>query len=533
MIKRIAASAVAVALVGVGSVAAFAADSTAPTYMETVASGATLKVLTTVGDAPIAGGTYALPGVPDGMGAEKVGNSVKLYMNAELPYNTTTATLSRAGGTAFGATVSSLTLDPMTQTLTAGKELLTKATYFNYATGKFGSTGAPQGAPVNDIYGTPNHTNFISRLCSAALAAKGEFAAKVGKTTYGYTGSVFLTGEESSDESRGFATNTATGEIVQLPRLGLAAWETFNVVPTKNTVTAVLGNEDGADLDSQVYMYVGKKTTKGTWYEKAGLNNGKLYTAQIEGYANDYKFREGVGKGKTANVSFNTINWNMSGADQKAANIAWGTGFSRVEDGQFDPKNPNDYYFLTTQSAKFPASTTANPALPGVSRDGGALWRLRFTDVKNPLKGGTIEMLLDGSESIYLSKPDNLTIDSLGNILIQEDPGGNDAVARLVAYNIATKKIATVAKFKDEYFAKGGSKFITNDEESSGVIDVTSLLKKSSTDTNSYYVLNAQIHVSVAKGRPDLTTETQAMKDAYEAGQVYVLTIPDWTKVYN
>jgi hypothetical protein len=103
MFKRIAASAVAVALVGVGSVAAFAADSTAPTYLETVASGATLKVLTTVGDAPITG-TYAIPGVPDGMGAEKVGNSVNIYMNAEFPYNADTAKISRAGGAAFGAT---------------------------------------------------------------------------------------------------------------------------------------------------------------------------------------------------------------------------------------------------------------------------------------------------------------------------------------------------------------------------------------------------------------------------------------------
>jgi hypothetical protein len=532
MFKRIAASAVAVALVGVGSVAAFAADSTAPTYLETVASGATLKVLTTVGDAPITG-TYAIPGVPDGMGAETVGNSVNIYMNAEFPYNADTAKISRAGGAAFGATQSALTLDPASMTLTAGKELLSKVTFFNYLTGKHGSIGAPAGAPAADTYGTPNHNTFLARFCSASLAAKGAFAAKVGKTTYGYTGSVFLAGEESSDESRGFATNTATGELVQLPRLGLAGWETFNVVPTKNLVTAVIGNEDGADIDSQVYMYVGKKTTKGTWYEKAGLNNGKLYTAAIEGYSNDYKFREGVGKGKTAPVSFKNINWNMSGADQKAANLAWGTAFSRVEDGQFDPKNPNDYYFLTTQSAKFPASTTANPALPGVSRDGGALWRLRFNDVKNPLAGGTIEMLLDGSESIYLSKPDNLTVDTLGNILIQEDPGGNDAVARVVAYNVATKKIATVAKFKDEYFAKGGAKFITNDEESSGITDVTSLLKKSSSDTNSYYILNAQIHATVAKSRPDLTAVTQAMTDAYEGGQVYVLTIPDWTKVYN
>lgn len=533
MIKRIAATAAALSLVATGSIAASAADSTAPVYMETVAAGATLKVLATVGDAPIGGGTYVLPGVPDGIGAEKSGDSVKLYMNAEFPYNTDTAKVVRANGGAYGSTVSSFSLDPASQTLTADSELVKKVTYFNYVTGKYGSNGAPLGAAAADSYGTPNHNTFLARFCSASLAPKGAFAAKVGKKTFGYTGSVFLNGEESSNESRAFATNTATGEMVQMPRFGLAAWETWNVVPTGNLTTAVIGNEDGSALDSQLSMYVGKKTNKGTWYDKAGLTNGKPYIAQIEGYASDYKFRDGVGKGKPTPVKFNELNWKQSGVNQNTEALAWGTAFSRIEDGMFDPQNPNDFYFVTTESGKYPASTTANPALPGVSRDGGALWRLRFADVKKPLAGGTIEMLLDGTEAPYLSKPDNLTIDKLGNILIQEDPGGNDAVSRIVAYSIATKKIAVVAKFKDEMFKPGGAKFITNDEESSGILDVTDLLKKSATDTNSYYVYDAQIHASVAKSRPDLTTATQAFTDAFEGGQMYILTIPDWTKVYN
>ena len=534
MIKRIAASAAAIALVGTGSVAAFAADSTAPTYMETVAAGASLKVLATVGDAPIAGGSYVLPGVPDGIGAEKIGNAVKLYMNAEFPYNTDTSKVARAQGGAYGSTVTSMTLDPATQTLTASSELIKKVTYFNYVTGKYGTPGAPVGAAATDAYGTPTHNTFLARFCSASLAAKGALAAKIGKTTYGYTGSVFLKGEEADGvENRAFATNTSTGETVQLPRVGLAPWETLVTVPTGNITTALMGNEDGVELSSELWMYVGKKTTKGTWYEKAGLTNGKPYVAKIEDIVSDLKFREVVGKGKTAKVSFNEVPWNTNGANINEIAKAWGTGFSRIEDGQFDPKNPNDYYFITTQSAKWAASNTKNPKLPETSRDGGGLWRLRFNDVKNPLKGATIELLLDGSEDIYLSKPDNMTIDSLGNILIQEDPGGNDAVARVVAYNVATKKIATVAKFKDEYFAKGGAKFITNDEESSGITDVTSMLKKSASDTNSYYIYDAQVHAPVAKSRPDLTTATQAFTDAFEGGQIYVLTIPDWTKVYN
>jgi hypothetical protein len=533
MIKRIAATAAALSLVATGSMAASAADSTAPVYMETVAAGATLKVLATVGDAPIGSGSYVLPGVPDGIGAEKVGNSVKIYMNAEFPYNTDTAKVVRANGGAYGATVSSFDLDPSSQTLTASSELVKKVTYFNYVTGKYGSNGAPLGAAAADSYGTPLHNTFLARFCSASLAPKGAFATKVGKTTYGYAGSVFLNGEESGNESRAFATNTETGEMVQLPKFGLAPWETWNVVPTGNLTTAVIGDEDGSAVDSQLSLYVGKKTTKGTWYDKAGLTNGKPYIAQIAGYANDTKFREGVGKGKPTPVTFNELNWKQSGVNQNADALAWGTAFSRIEDGMFDPKNPNDFYFITTSSNKFPAAIAANPATSTIARDGGGLWRLRFNDVKNPLKGGTIELLLDGSESIYLNMPDNLTVDKSGNILLQEDPGSNAHISRIVAYNIATQKTAVVAKFKSEYFDPAGAKFITVDEESSGILDVTDLLKKSATDTNSYYVYDAQVHATVAKSRPDLTTATQAFTDAFEGGQIYILTIPDWTKVYN
>ena len=91
---------------------------------------------------------------------------------------------------------------------------------------------------------------------------------------------------------------------------------------------------------------------------------------------------------------------------------------------------------------------------------------------------------------------------------------------------------------------------MTIDEESSGVIDVTSLLAKAG-DTNTYLMLNAQVHTysgvttvdSGVKGattpaRPDLvskptTSKSTLDKATVEGGQFYTMTISDWTKVFN
>ena len=520
------------------AISAAPANAAAPVYVEAVATSATLTPFASAGDMV---GTYLVPGIPDGLGVIKNGNSLRIITNHEWSAtNAVAAGRTTAGGLVSGSFLSDMTYDLKTQKVTKAVDLFKDVVWYDYTTGKYGQTPvAPAGALVKDSFGTLNHSYLLNRFCSGSLAPAGSFFDKA--SGYGFTDAVFLAGEEGGDESRAFATNLTNGQLVQLPALGLAAWENVIPAPTKGKTTVLMTNEDGSATDSQQWMYVGTKTKTGTWYEKAGFTNGKSYVvaaAAGAAVANDAEIRTKYGKNKPFPISFAEVNIKANGKDQNIEANAKGIEFARVEDGHFDPKKPNDYYFVTTQSDSDPlnkavAATTPNPATPTVSRDGGALWRIRVNDVSKPLSGATLELLLDGSESIYMSKPDNISVDSFGNVLIQEDPGNNAHLARIVSYRISDGKVGTIAQFKAEYFTSTGASFITQDEESSGIVDVTTELRTSKSDTASYYMFVAQIHATPAKARPDLDPTDATLAKAVEGGQWYILKITNWTDVYK
>ena len=515
---------------------AHAAD--APVYLIPASDGASLAVIATTGDTI---SNEILRGVPDGMGAMKnKDGTLTLLSNHEISTSADFANKKDTG--TWGSSISMMTFDPATKKITKMENWMKSMSYYNYATEKWGSTweqSLPVGTPATDAYGAIIGTNGINRLCSGDLVPAGGFAytEKDSKTkksvTYGYKGAVYMTGEEGSDEqSRAFAFD-ADGNGIQLPKMGLAPWENLLTKPGTGKATIVMGNEDGNATDSQLYMYVGtKQNTGANFAEKAGLTNGKLYTIALENYRTDNAVRTAA-KGTKIKVGFNEVNTNPKFGKLATMSQANGTTFSRIEDGEFDSKNPNVFYFVTTESNKDPLATTPRPGAT-YSRDGGALWKMTFADAKDPFKGATMEMLLNGTEAPYLTKPDNLTIDG-DYILIQEDPGNNAHIARLVAYRISDGKLAEIAKFDEQYFITGAAKFITQDEESSGVINVNKFLKASG-DTKSHFFLNAQVHAKLSVSRPDLVTglptESVMALDgkAIEGGQYYHLAV-DWTKV--
>lgn len=518
---------------------AYAAD--APIYVISATDGATISVVATTGDTV---GTEVLRGVPDGMGALKnADGTLTLLSNHEISLSSAVAQASKSTTGTWGSSISKMVYDPATNKITKIENLIKNMSYYNYSTALWGPTwtqSVPVGTPTVDSYGGDIGTNGLNRFCSGNLVAAGglSYAVKDAKTkktvTYGYTGAVYFTGEEGGDTSRAFAFDL-NGNGVQLPGLGLAGWENFLTKPGTGRSTIVMGNEDNNATDSQLYMYVGtKQTTGANFAEKAGLTNGKLYTVALEGLASDNAVRAAKKVGDKIKVGFNQVNTDPNYGKFSAMAQANGTTFSRIEDGQWDPKNPNVYYFLTTESNKDPLATVINPANT-YSRDGGALWKMTFADAKDPFKGATIEMLLNGTEAIYLNKPDNLTVDENGYIILQEDPGNNEHVARVVAYRISDGKTAVLANFDTQYFTKAGTKFITVDEETSGIINVNQFLKAGS-DSKSHFFFNAQVHTKLSVARPELIAGlgadavTALDNKAIEGGQYYHLVV-DWTKV--
>ena len=538
-LKKSIIALVAIALVG--SLSAATWPTKKPIYMISTNSAVSLTPIATTGDT--IGGTI-IRGIPDGMGAFDNGRGgITLLANHEVSTTDKVALRSKSDTSQWGVSITSMNYSPSTRAITSATPLIQDIQYWNYKTGKYQETplgGEPTGAAAGTFgWG-------ISRFCSATFSPAGTFIYN----GIGYEGSLFTTGEEIGDNSRGFAFDSE-GHGYQLPRTGMLSME--NIIPTLkpgiNTVAMI--NEDGSATDSQLHMYLGKKQSTGTSVDKAGFTNGDLYVLNVPTITDDNVFRTTIAKSTPVDATFKKIEWNTDVPGFAKGARENGFRFSRIEDGQWDPKNPDVFYFITTESNKDPVATKENPSEPGIARDGGGLWRLTFKDAQNPLLGAKLELLLNGGEAPFLSKPDNMTLTNDGVIMIQEDPGNNAHVARLLAYRIKDGKIATVAKFDPQYFTAAGSNFMTIDEESSGIIDATALLRKGSNDKNTYFFFNAQIHTysgvtvvdSGVKGattpsRPDLTRinagkKTMVDNASVEGGQFYVLTVADWNAVFN
>ncbi|MFZ5893498.1 MAG: hypothetical protein ACOY0T_20725 [Myxococcota bacterium] len=418
-------------------------------YVIPVAEGVEIKAILTVGDSPNlkpSGEPYRMVGIPDGLGAFDNGDGTfTLLSNHEL---TAAAGIPRAhGGT--GAFVSRWQIRKSDLRVLHGEDLIQQVQLFS-----------------GGVY-TPTTGVAMSRFCSADLPAPSAFYNA--STGLGFDGRLFLNGEESGAEGRGFA-HGLDGTSWELPRIGKMAFENSLASPAQSDKTVVISTDDGTG--GQVYVYVGDKTASGSPVERAGLTNGTLYGIRVVGVPVEDP-ATGIATGAFELADLGNVE-NQTGAALDAASVAAGvTSFQRPEDGLWDPSNPNDFYFVTT------ASFTSN----------SRLWRLRFNDATNPALGGTIEMLLDGSEGHRML--DNLGIDSSGHIMAVEDVGNQPHLGRVLRYDIASDTLSVVATADPARFTSGSPGFLTQDEEASGIIDASSLLGPG------WWLLDMQAHYSL------------------------------------
>jgi hypothetical protein len=442
----------------------------------------TMTSLLTVDDGSRPDPDVDMVGIPDGLGAYRQGRNVVLLMNHE--FVATAGEVHDHGER--GAFVSRNVIDPVTGRVKETGDLIQDVAYYDYVTGAYVAT------PTS---GTPQ----FNRFCSGSLSDPGVLYDKGSKS--GFRGQLYFGNEENNPEGRTFAV-TNDGLATQLPRLGLFAWENTLVADTDDDETVVIGTDD--NVSGQLRIYVGEKQRKGSAVEKAGLTNGELHVLDVKDQAisTDAGYRTAYGAGQEVPVKANQVDWDATGAAQETEAVARGLTLNRIEDGAFDPKHPNDFYFLTTEGGD--TTSVENDPVTGtpITRDGGGLWRLRFADVSKPSAGMTLELLLDGSEAPYLNKPDNMDIDKLGHLLIQEDPGGNAHLARVLAYEISSGDIATLAEFDPARFASGATGYpATIDEESSGIIDVADLMGRGT------FLLDAQVHSSAGLSDPTRQVE--------------------------
>lgn len=396
------------------------------------ATGVQTVSLLTVGDSV---GGYRMAGIPDGLGVYKRGpDARKFALVANHEFANTVGAVHAHG--AIGAFVSYWGIDPLNKSVFLGRDEIQTLV-----------TSGPQAC---------------SRFCSGDLAER--IAYWPNSTPNSNEPQIFLSGEETGAEGRVFAhvvTGPEGGISYELPYLGKFSWENASARPFASQKTVVIGQDDSTP--GQVYVYIGNKQTNGNTIHRAGLDGGIVYGIKVPTVPLEDRTTGINGQTRFELASLGDVSA-KTGAQLQADSVAAGvTEFLRPEDGAWDPSNPLDYYFVTTD--RFDA-----PGTPGRSR----LWRLRFDDVNNPENGGDIAMLLDGTEGQQMM--DNICLDRRGHVLICEDVGNNAHLGRVLQYTIANDTLKTIAVHDASRFLTGGANFLTQDEEASGIIDASRFL---------------------------------------------------------
>ena len=258
-------------------------------------------------------------------------------------------------------------------------------------------------------------------------------------------------------------------------------------------------------MTNSVAVYVGTKQSTGSEVDKAGLTNGTLYFINVAGNALEIP---------VANATSRVTNITSGTAFTLSTSAS--TTFSRPEDGAWNHANPSQYYFVTTD--RLDQVSDGLGAQIGSTR----LWRLNFTDITNPSLGGTIDLLIDGrtvaGEKVNMF--DNMTVNAqTGHLLLQEDVGGAAHNGKIWDYNPATATLAKVAKHDVTRFGDVGiaaTSPFNNDEEASGIIDITSIMSASAlhkgNPLEAWYISSDQAHYTTG------ITASQV-----EGGQLFVM----------
>ncbi|MFZ4411337.1 MAG: hypothetical protein ACOYOH_28620 [Paracraurococcus sp.] len=431
------------------------------------------------------GSTWHFAGTPDGIGAFDNGDgTITVLVNHEIA--ATAGALHDFGAT--GAFVDRLVIDTRTLAVVSAGELANEMHLFTKA-GTYWSISA----------------DALARLCSADLAAPGAYYDAA--TGWGTHARILLNGEEIGPEGRALAwiaSGPDAGQVWELPALGRLSFENIVASPNTGHRTIAIGTDDATP--GQVYVYQGFKQATGNEIEKAGLAYGELFGIKAD-FLNEVSNGQ-LDLGHFSLAPFGNVS-GLTGAELQTASDAQGvTSWLRPEDGAWDTLNPNRFYFATTNAIDAPSR----------------LWALDFYDVNHPDWGGTYRMLLAGTEGHKMF--DNITVTSDGNLVLLEDVGNNPRAGKIWFYDHVSGKLTEIAAHDTARFGSETAPAVapfTQDEESSGVLDVTALFPHAAGEK--VFLLDTQAHYPFGEAG------SAARQEIVEGGQLqlmYVAAGGDW-----
>jgi hypothetical protein len=463
--------------IAIGGALASAHRKTPPTSTQTPyvlpsVPGVRTASLLTVGDS-VDG--YRMVGIPDGLGAfDNHDGTFTVLMNHELG---NTAGIPRGHGSP-GAFVSRWVIKKGTLEVISGSDLIQEV--FLWDSGSQRSFAA-------------STTFAFNRFCSGDLPPTTAFYNPL--TGRGTRTAIYMHGEEGGDTGYQLGTVVTgpdAGKSYVLGKFnlstngsgltGVGAWENALANPFPQDKTVVVGDSDGGTgiMTNAVAVYVGTKQRTGSEVDKAGLTNGTLKFVNVVGNPVEI-------------VDTTTRATNITNGTRFTLSGTASTMFSRPEDGAWNPLNPNQFYFVTTDRLD-QVSDGVGPQI-GQTR----LWRLTFDSVTNPDLGGRIDLLIDGRTVAgqKVNMFDNMAVNHhTGEILLLEDTGNAAHNGKVWRYNPRTGALAQiahhdVARFGDVNLPATAP--FNQDEETSGIVDVSSILGAETYlfVTQAHYLINA------------------------------------------
>jgi serralysin len=392
-------------------------DTTQPSQVKGL-NGFTVDPILTVGDKV---GNYAIPGIPDGIGAFALNDTtVRVLVVSELGNTVGYKYKLKNGLELPGARANYVDIDKRTLQVTdAG---LAYDTIINR-----------EGKEVKAV--TDLENGGINRFCSAALFEANQFG-----TGKGLADRIFFSGEETTGGTQ-FALDVKTNTLYAVPWFGRAGFENVTEIDTGTTdkVAFIIGDDGNAPLT----MYVGEKNAKkdGSFLDRNGLAQGKLFAwvaddptdpaDKIETSSADFKGTNSSTKGKFVEIAYydpakkgTSTSQTVAGYDAqgfatyaqqtKLATDAKAFFFNRVEDVSTSPTDGTQVAFNVTGVDKTPNVF-------------GSVYKIDvdFNDIAKGDITGKVDILYDGNDEgkkdLGLRSPDNLDWADDGKIYINED----------------------------------------------------------------------------------------------------------------